>query len=64
MDFEIRKDLTSNWFKALQDSICQSISEIEKNDIRFKSTLWKKSQNKDEGGGEYKYSKMEEYLIK
>ena len=57
MDFEIRKDLTSNWFKTLQDSICQSISEIEKNNIRFKSTLWKKSQNKDEGGGEYKILK-------
>ena len=53
MDFEIRKDLTSNWFKTLQDSICYSISELEKNKIRFKSTTWKRNQNKDEGGGEY-----------
>ena len=35
MDFEIRKDLTSNWFKTLQDSICHSISELEKNKVKF-----------------------------
>ena len=42
MDFEIRKDLTSNWFKTLQESICNSISELEKNKIKFKSTTWKR----------------------
>ena len=52
MDFEIRKDLTSSWFKTLQDSICHSISELEKNKIKFKSTTWKRDQNNDEGGGE------------
>ncbi len=57
MDFEIRKDLTSNWFKTLQDSICHSISELEKNKIKFKSTIWKRDQNKDEGGGEYRILK-------
>ena len=57
MDFEIRKDLTSSWFKTLQDSICHSISELEKNKIKFKSTTWKRNQNKDEGGGEYKILK-------
>ena len=57
MDFEIRKDLTSNWFKTLQDSICHSISELEKNKIKFKSTTWKRDQNKDEGGGEYRILK-------
>ena len=54
---EIRKDLTSNWFKTLQDSICHSISELEKNKIKFKSTTWKRNQNKDEGGGEYRILK-------
>ena len=49
MDFEIRKDLTSSWFKTLQDSICHSISELEKNKIKFESTTWKRNQNKDEG---------------
>ncbi len=57
MDFEIRKDLTSNWFKTLQDSICHSIRELEKNRIKFKSTTWKRNQNKDEGGGEYRILK-------
>ena len=57
MDFEIRKDLTSNWFKTLQDSICHSISELEKNKIKFKSTIWKRDQDKDEGGGEYRILK-------
>ena len=54
---EIRKDLTSNWFKTLQDSICHSISELEKNKIKFKSTTWKRDQNNDEGGGEYRILK-------
>ena len=57
MDFEIRKDLTSNWFKTLQDSICHSISELEKNKVKFKLTAWKRNQNKDEGGGEYRILK-------
>ena len=57
MDFEIRKDLTSSWFKTLQDSICHSISELEKNKIKFESTTWKRNQNKDEGGGEYRIIK-------
>ena len=57
MDFEIRKDLTSSWFKTLQDSICHSISELEKNKIKFESTTWKRNQNKDEGGGEYRILK-------
>ena len=57
MNFEIKKDLTSNWFKTLQDSICHSISELEKNKIKFKSKTWKRNQNKDEGGGEYRILK-------
>ena len=57
MDFEIRKDLTSSWFKTLQDSICHRISELEKNKIKFESTTWKRNQNKDEGGGEYRILK-------
>ncbi len=57
MDFEIKKDLTSNWFKTLQDSMCHSISELEKNKIKFKSKTWKRNQNKDEGGGEYRILK-------
>ena len=30
MNLEIKKDLTSNWFKTLQDSICENIKQLEK----------------------------------
>ena len=32
MNLEIKKDLASNWFKTLQDAICNDISNFEKND--------------------------------
>ena len=54
MDNEIKKDLTSNWFKLLQDAICDDISKLEKNKTKFKSITWQRNKNKDEGGGEYR----------
>ena len=57
MDLEIKKDLTSNWFKMLQESICHSINKLEKNNLGFKSTRWKRNSKKDEGGGEYRILK-------
>ena len=54
MDLDIKKDLTSNWFKLLQESFCNDISVIENNKTKFKTTTWKRNSNKDEGGGEYK----------
>ena len=54
MDIEIKKDLASNWFKLLQNAICDDISRLEKNRVKFKSTLWQRSKKKDEGGGEYR----------
>ena len=54
MNLEFKKDLTSNWFKILQDSICENIKKLEKNKIQFKSTSWKRNLKKDEGGGEYR----------
>ena len=54
MDIEIKKDLASNWFKLLQNAICDDISRLEKNKIKFKSTIWQRSKKKDEGGGEYR----------
>ena len=53
MDLEIKKDLTSNWFKLLQDAICYDISRLEKNKIKFQKTEWKRNKKKDEGGGKY-----------
>ena len=57
MDLEIKKDLASNWFKMLQDSICNNISMLEKNSKKFNTTTWKRSSKKDEGGGEYRILK-------
>jgi len=57
MNFEIKRDLTSNWFKMLQDSICFRINELEKHNVKFKSTIWKKNSKRDEGGGEYRILK-------
>ena len=57
MNTEIKKDLTSNWFKMIQESICNSISDLEDNNISFISTRWKKNKKKDEGGGEFRILK-------
>ena len=57
MNIEIKKDLTSNWFKVLQVSFCHCIMELEENKSQFKSTNWKRNSKKDEGGGEYRILK-------
>jgi coproporphyrinogen III oxidase len=57
MDLDIKKDLTSNWFKLLQDAFCNDISILENNKIKFENTIWKRSLTKDEGGGEYRILK-------
>ena len=54
MDIEIKKDLTSNWFKLLQDAFCKDINKLENNKTNFVTTVWKKNHQKDEGGGEYR----------
>ena len=51
---DIKKNLTSNWFKTLQNAICDDIVKLEKNKFKFKSTSWKRNTKKDEGGGEYR----------
>ena len=57
MNNEIKKDLTSNWFKLLQNAICDDINKLEKNKTKFKTTTWQRNKNKDEGGGEYRIFK-------
>ena len=57
MDLEIKKDLTSNWFKILQNALCDDIIKLEKNKVKFKSTVWRRNHNKDEGGGEFRILK-------
>ena len=57
MDIETKKDLASNWFKTLQESICHDINNFEKNRTEFEVNIWKKNTKKDEGGGEYRILK-------
>ena len=54
MNLEIKKGLTSNWFKTLQESFCDDIIKLEKNKTKFKSTNWIRNTKVDEGGGEYR----------
>ena len=54
MNLEIKKDLTSNWFRTLQESFCDDIIKFEKNKTKFKSTNWRRNTKVDEGGGEYR----------
>jgi coproporphyrinogen III oxidase len=54
MDKEIKKKLASNWFKLLQNVICNDIEKLENRKIKFKSKKWLRSEIKDEGGGEFK----------
>ena len=39
MDIEIKKDLASNWFKLLQNAICDDISRLEKNRVNLIYTI-------------------------
>ena len=52
MKIDLKKELTKQWFKNLQEIICKNIEEIEKNKIFFKIKNWSRNKKKDEGGGE------------
>ncbi len=45
MEIEIKKKLAKNWFKILQDMICQDIEELE-GKKNFISTEWKRNKKK------------------
>ena len=51
---EIKKKLARNWFKLLQDIICDDIEKLENNRVKFRSKRWDKNKNKNEGGGEFR----------
>ena len=54
MDREIKKKLARNWFRLLQNIICNDIEKLEKNKKKFISKTWTKNKIKDEGGGEFR----------
>jgi len=57
MDKEIKKKLASNWFKLLQNTICNDIEKLENNKKKFKPKKWLRNKIKDEGGGEFRILK-------
>ena len=64
MDIEIKKDLASNWFKLLQNAICDDIIKLEKNKLKFKSTTWKRNKTKMKVVVNIELLKMEKFLKK
>ena len=54
MNKEIKKKLASNWFKLLQNIICDNIEKLENRKIKFKPKKWVRSEINDEGGGEFR----------
>ncbi len=54
MDNNIKKKITRNWFKILQDVICKEIETLEGTTNKFDIKKWNRSKIKDEGGGEYR----------
>ena len=46
MNLETKKDLASNWFKLIQNSVCNDIYNLENNKIKFTSTTWKRNEKK------------------
>ena len=57
MDKEIKTKLASNWFKLLQNVICNDIEELENKKIKFKPKIWDRNKIKNEGGGEFRILK-------
>ena len=63
MNIEIKKDLTSNWFKILQDAICDDIKKFEKK-FPLNQQFGKEILKKMKVVVNIEYLKMEKFLIK
>ena len=54
MSVEIKKKVARNWFKMLQNIICNEIEILERKKDIFKSKSWSIGNNKNEGGGQFR----------
>ena len=54
MDELIKKKLARNWFKTLQEVICQEIEELEGKKNIFKIKNWERGKKSNEGGGQFR----------
>ena len=57
MDKEIKRKISRNWFKVLQEMICNESESLEGKSDKFISKNWVRNPHKDEGGGEYRILK-------
>ena len=64
MDEVIKKQLARNWFKTLQEVLCQEVEELEKKSNIFKYTNWEKGGNLNEGGGQFRIYKNGKFFDK
>ena len=61
MDQIIKKKLTRNWFKTLQEVLCKEVEELEGGSKLFNYKNWERGNNSSEGGGQsriYKNGKI------
>jgi len=54
MDQIIKKKLAKNWFKTLQEVLCQEIEELEGKQNLFKYNNWERGTKSNEGGGQFR----------
>ena len=55
MEQIIKKKLARNWFKTMQEVICQEIEDLERKKVKFKISNWNRGKkNKNEGGGQFR----------
>ena len=54
MDKIIKKKLARNWFKTLQEVLCQEIEELEGSSNLFKYKNWERGKKSSEGGGQFR----------
>ena len=54
MDQIIKKKLARNWFKTMQEVLCQEIEVLEGKSSKFKIKNWERGTGSNEGGGQYR----------
>tara|TARA_Y100000590_G_scaffold299087_1_gene337251 strand:- start:44 stop:871 length:828 start_codon:yes stop_codon:yes gene_type:complete len=57
MNEKIKKKIVSDWFKILQEILCEDIEKLEGKKNIFQSKNWSRGKNNKEGGGKYRIFK-------
>ena len=64
MNLEIKKDLTSNWFRILQNAFCDDIIKLEKINLSLNPQYGKEVIIKTKVEENFDYYKTAKYLKK